>query len=402
MFKTLLFIGILFSDTAFTKVSVEGGYAQSTQALSGTSAGGFGIRAQSIYDWDGRHRVFGEASYRWGQSQGNEWVEDADYERLYPYLTVDSVCGGLSTEEYFFRGGYVGLYDPVVWHIALQYRAQQSYRRIDPRPENKVADLCLEGSVGLRRERYAYSLNLNLQRYKQTNKVTFYSELGETMLFHMVQPGSPYTRFSGGFKSAYYHGMSGGAALVVQPFHAGWLGTLGYQYERVTKELVQSTNTPIAQLAVHRLDMDWGYLSRHWHAVLNLGYALRRGEQYLYGESTGNYYQFLAAQQNYTEHLMCARLVSRYTALLPVGRLTASLHTGYTHSLLQSAEAQALFPVLARRLLSPAVGLGGGLEYAFPLTQRVGMCLRPAVEYTRYIQTMEYTWQVRFALAITL
>ncbi|MCM1034722.1 MAG: hypothetical protein NC038_03605 [Paludibacter sp.] len=402
MLKTLLFIGILLSDTTFTEVSVQGNYSRSTYALEGASSGGFTIQAASVYDLSPRHRLFGEASYSWGQSQGNEWVENADYTRLYPYLTVDTIGGGLRTEEYFFRGGYRGLYSSVVWHIALQYTARQSYRQVDPRPENKVADLRVEGSVGYVHRQYAYSLNLNLQRYKQTNKISFYSELGETMIYHLVQPGTPYTRFAGGFKSAYYHGMAGGAALTVQPLHEGWLGAIDYQYEQITKELLQNTNTPIAQLATHQFSFSAGYLTTHWHTALDLHYHLRQGQQYMYGESTGNYYYLIGKTLNYTEHLLQFRLHARYTALLPMGKLTPYLAAHYTHPLLGSTQVQPLFSTLSARLLSPSVGLSASLEYAFPVRKRIGLALRPVAEYTHYTLTSEYTWQVRLALALTL
>lgn len=64
------------------------------------------MQAGSVYDIDPVNRVFGEASYSWNQSQGNQWVENADYQLLYPYLTCDTIGGGMRSEEYRFRGGY--------------------------------------------------------------------------------------------------------------------------------------------------------------------------------------------------------------------------------------------------------------------------------------------------------
>ena len=143
------------TDTARTDLTLTGLFGQGTQVIEGKQTGGFAVQARSVYDINAVSRVFGEASYRWEDSKQTQFVDNADYRQTAPYLTVDTIGGDLRRETYAFYGGYRMRKNHIVWHAALQFRAEQSYRMRDPRPKNKVTDLRIEASIGYQWQRYA-------------------------------------------------------------------------------------------------------------------------------------------------------------------------------------------------------------------------------------------------------
>lgn len=425
MNSLLVIITSLLVDTAATTVSLQGHYGQATMPLAGTQVGGFSVGAQSVYDINTTSRVFGEAGYSWGQSEGNKWVENADYDLLYPYLTCDTIGGGLRSEQYFFRGGYRMNKQHIIWHLALQYRALQSYRSVDPRPKNKVADLRVDGSVGYTDGHYAYSVMGQIGRYKQNNDITFYSELGDAMLFHLVQPNEDYSRFAGAFKSAYYHGLTAGTAFMVQPTEQGFLAGLDYQYMRVTEELSSTTAIPIAALRTYAIHAQIGYNAPLWRLSAQGGYTLRRGTQYLYGEVANQYYNLLLKTDNYSEYQWHIGASGYYNILLPIGRLTLNGELNYLHKLPQSATTAGItettditgttssslsvqFSQLASYLTAAQLTATLSLRYASPIHGRYAWFFQPSAHYTHYFSAAEYPlsattfrWQVSLSTGVT-
>lgn len=179
------------TDTARTDLFLSGQFGQGTQVIEGRQTAGFAVEARSVYDINAVSRVFGEASYTWQDSKQTRYVDNADYRMTAPYWTVDTIGGDMRREIYAFRGGYRMLKNHVLWHAALQFRAEQSYRMRDPRAKNKVSDLRVEASIGYQWNNYALSLMGYGGRYKQNNEIRFYSELGETTIYHMANDTEP-------------------------------------------------------------------------------------------------------------------------------------------------------------------------------------------------------------------
>lgn len=364
--------------------------------VSGMQDGGFSVCAHSVYDINTVSRVFGDASYSWGQTEGNRWVENADYELLYPYLTCDTIGGGMRSEQYYFRGGYRMAKHHIIWHLALQYRALQSYRSVDPRPKNKVADLRVEGSIGYMHNQYAYSLMGQVGRYKQNNDISFYSELGDAMIFHLVQPDKDYARFAGAFKSSYYHGITAGGSLMLQPQQQGFLAGLDYHYLRITKELSTATSIPIADLRTHDISAQLGYGAPRWRVLAQGGYTWRRGTQYIYGDVANQYYNLLLKSPNYAENQWYVGALGSYDCILPVGHLTIQGDVRYlqkqsatsSSDAATNAAADALsmqFAQLASYLTASQAHAQLSIRYAFPIAGRYAWFFEPAASYTCYI-----------------
>lgn len=394
MSTLLIIITSLLLDTASTEAYLQGQYGQSTMPVAGVQDGGFSIRAHSIYDINAVSRVFGEAAYSWGQTEGNRWVENADYELLYPYLTCDTVGGGMRSEQYYFRGGYRMAKHHIMWHLALKYRALQSYRSIDPRPKNKVADLRIEGSIGYTHDQYTYSLMAQVGRYKQNNDISFYSELGDAMIFHLVQPDKDYARFAGAFKSSYYHGITAGGTLMMQPRQHGFLAGLDYHYLRITKELSTATSIPMADICTHDMGAQFGYAAPRWRVMAQGGYTWRRGTQYIYGEAANQYYNLLLKSSNYVENQWYIGALGSYDCILPIGHLTIRGDVQYLQkrpsTLFAGATTNALslqFAQLASYLTASQAQAKLSVRYAFPIAGRYAWFVEPAATYTCYLPT---------------
>ena len=397
MFLTiLLIISTLVTDTTSTEVSFSRHAGPSTYALEGERHGGFAIRAQSVYDIDSVHRVFGEASYTWDQSQENKYIENADYRLLYPYLTTDTVGGGMRTEQYWFRGGYRMHKRNWVWHIAMQFRAQQSYRAVDPRPKNKVTDLRVEASVGYAYKGYAWLFMAQGGRYKQSNELKFYSELGENQIYHMVGTGAAYTRFSGNKKESYYNGYTAGLSLAMLPFREGWIASIDYGYLGVDKEIHDNTFIPLGRLRSHALEATFGYITLLWRVTAQAGWSRRLGQQYIYGEAANNTYRLLTMQSNYREDKWHVGASGSYRLNLPVGYMRFAGALSYQQSALSTLPVEVRWTELHALLTDSEVQAALSVRYAFPIKGRFAWFFEPAADLHHYTKTTRQTWQVVF------
>ena len=400
LLSILLIVTALVTDTTSTEVLVSGKYGASTYAIEGDWHGGFSVEAKSVHDIDSVHRVFGEASYSWNQSHGNRFVENADYELLNPYLTTDTVGGGMRSETYFFRGGYRMHKKNIVWHAALQFRALQSYRDVDPRPKNKVADLQVEAGVGYTNNTYAWMFLAEIGRYKQNNEIKFYSELGESQIYHLVGPGAAYTRFSGSKKESYYHGLTAGASAAMMPLKSGWMAQLDYRYMRVDKELHDNTYISIGRIQSHSLEASVGYNTPLWRAFLKGGLTLRRGSQYIYGEAVNNTYQFLVLQPNYAENGWHIGAAGSYRLDLPLGYICFAAAMDYAGRKTSAATVEPRWQELNELLTDDVLKAGLSIRYAFPIKGRFSWFFEPLADMNYYTRTTRHNWQVALQTGI--
>lgn len=343
----LAIITALVTDTARTDLSLSGQFGRGTQIIEGTQTGGFAVNAQSVYDINKESRVFGDASYQWQNSQQTRYVDNADFRMTAPYLTIDTLGGDMRRETYSFYGGYRMLRNHILWHAALRFRAEQSYRMRDPRAKNKVTDLCAEASVGYQWTRYALSLHAYGGRYKQNNEIRFYSELGETTIYHMVNDTEPYARFSSNNKVSYYGGYRAGIGLQLLPTQ-GFIAGVQYDWFHFVKELLINTQVPIASLNTHTLTAQFGYVATHWRVLATAGIEFKRGNQYLYGDNANNYYQLLLISPNYKRNTMIANIYSDYRLPLPIGDMLFTARVDYDAFMQHFTEAlrlQYTFPL---------------------------------------------------------
>lgn len=375
----LAIITALVTDTAQTDFTLSGQFGQGTHVVEGTQVGGFAVQARSVYDINATSRVFGEASYQWYDAKQTRYVDNADYRLTAPYLTVDTLGGDLRREVYSFYGGYRMLKNHIVWHAALLFRAEQSYRMRDPRAKSKVADLRVEASIGYQWQKYALSLLAYGGRYKQNNEIRFYSELGETTIFHMANDTEPYARFSSNYKISYYSGYRAGVGLQLLP-KTGFMAGIQYDWFRFTKELTINTQVPIVRLSTHTLSAQFGYVGSCWRVSGSVAWESKRGEQYIYGDNANNYYQLLFISPNYRKDLVLAKVYGDYRLPLPIGDMLFAGMVNYD-MFLQHVQEQIT------------------LRYTFPLKQRYSWLVAVKANLHQYEQAQ--AWQVGIETGLT-
>ena len=369
----------LVTDTARTDLTLSGQFGQGTQVLEGKQIGGFTIQARSVYDIDSVHRVFGEASYTWQDCRQTRYADNADYRLTAPYWTVDSLGGNMRREVYSFYGGYRMLKNHVLWHAALQFRAEQTYRMRDPRAKNKVTDLHIEAGIGYQWTQYALYVKAYGGRYKMNNEIRFYSELGETTIYHMANDTEPYARFSSNNKVSYYSGYRAGVGIDLLPT-TGFMAGIQYDWFTFTKELTINTQVPITALQTHTLSAQFGYIAQQWRVSGMVGLELKRGQQYIYGDNANNYYELLFIAHNYRKHHLLAQLYGDYTLPLPVGKMLFAASTDYDAYLQHWTEQVQV-------------------RYAFPIKGRYAWFVAPQAALHQYDHAQ--AWQIILATGLT-
>ena len=380
MLSTILIVlTSLVTDTTRTDLTLSGRFGQGTQVVEGTQIGGFEVNARSVYDINAVSRVFGEASYTWQDCKQTQWVDNADYRLTAPYWTADTIGGDVRRETYAFYGGYRMRKNHILWHAALQFRAEQSYRMRDPRAKNKVTDLRVEASIGYQWNQYALSLMAYGGRYKQNNEIRFYSELGETTIYHMVNDTDPYVRFSNNNKMSYYSGYRAGVDLQLLPT-TGFMAGIRYDWFTFTKELTINTQVPIARLNTHTVSAQFGYVAQRWRVHGTAGIEMKRGEQYLYGDNANNYYQLLLITPNYRADYIVANVYGDYRLPLPIGNL---LFVG-------TVDYDSFWQHFTEQLK---------VQYTFPLKNRYAWFVAPKACLHQYDQAQ--AWQIVLETGLT-
>ena len=346
----LIVLTSLVTDTARTDLFLSGQFGQGTQVIEGRQTAGFAVEARSVYDINAVSRVFGEASYSWQDSKQTRYVDNADYRMTAPYWTVDTIGGDMRREIYAFRGGYRMLKNHVLWHAALQFRAEQSYRMRDPRAKNKVSDLRVEASIGYLWKNYGLLVAGYGGRYKQNNEIRFYSELGETTIYHMANDTEPYARFSSNNKVSYYSGYRAGVGLQLLPT-TGFMAGVQYDWFKFTKELTINTQVPIVRLQTHTVSAQFGYVAERWRVHGMAGMEMKRGEQYLYGDNANNYYELLLITPNYRANYLFANVYGDYRLNLPIGDMLFAGMVNYDQYLqhwTEQVQVRYTFPIKNR------------------------------------------------------
>lgn len=380
LFAILIVITSLVTDTARTDLTLSGQFGQGNHVIEGKQTGGFAVKAQSIYDINAVSRVFGEASYQWQDVHSMRYVDNADFRQTSPYLTVDTIGGDMRREVYSFYGGYRMLKNQILWHAALGFRAEQSYRARDPRAKNKVSDLKIELSIGYQwSEQYAISLMGYGGRYKQNNEIRFYSELGEATIYHMANETEPYARFSSNNKISYYSGYKAGAGLSVLPTN-GFMAGVSYDWFMFTKELTIVNQVPITKLNTHTLRAQLGYVAPQWRISASAAIEMKRGSQYIYGDLSDNHYHLLFITPNYRKNNILANLYGDYTLRLPVGQMLFVGAIDYDSFLRHWTEQVQV-------------------RYAFPIKARYAWFIAPQAALHQYDRA--HAWQVILATGLT-
>jgi hypothetical protein len=211
--------------------------------------------------------LWGGAAYGYRQQSRTQWSNVSDYLRITPYQLADSIGGTLYGETYRLSGGLALTTGAWRWAGELAYRAENGYRRNDPRPRTIVSDLTakLGGSAPL--GRYQVGVTINGVSYQQDVDVNVFAPNTKAHIYAMRGFGLSDLLNSGYTASFHwqYSGASGGASAFLLPRNReGWMAHAAVGQENM--ESVWDPSTP---------NNCYPYLLRTMSANALAGYKMR-------------------------------------------------------------------------------------------------------------------------------
>ena len=257
------------------------------------------VKADSYIRLGENSAVWGKASYTTGKNRGIKWNSVADYDLLEPDILGDTTGGNTRREKYVFEGGYSTHRGK--WHLGgeMLFRAEQEYRKVDPRMRSIVSDLTLRAGAGYDIATYTLGFSFQGNIYRQTNSVDFYKPLGSIPEYQLMGLGEVYTRFSGDVNDLIFKGGGIKLQLDLTPGnnHSGIIANAWasqHSYERVARLL---NSLPLTTLYNKELGIRAG-----WKHKGEMDYALwadyqfnrRSSDKHLAGTSSSQIYPVIA------------------------------------------------------------------------------------------------------------
>ena len=319
-------------DYALSEVSAQWQLRHEDEALRtqvGNRENAWTLQAQS-YMKHHTATLWGHAGYRNGRSHGALWNETSDLDVTHPYVLADSVGGtAMKQERYDFGGGYADRRGAWLYGGSIGYTAGLYYRSSDPRPRNVTADLHLQlGGGRVVGDRYAAALGFNFKKYKQTNEVTFYSEMGNDKLFHLTGLSNDYGRFAGTAYNTYYKGYRYSAIAGLHTRRARGL-SLTVEGSRMTVDnvLTAFNKLPMARIAHNQVDAEAAWLSERWAVRAAFNASRRVGTENIFGDPAATVYPKIGALDMYHENRLYAAVTGLWqTAAVGVQPMVAYRH----------------------------------------------------------------------------
>jgi len=370
-------------DSSLTELMLKGDYKKQDEATflqEGDGRRGYTFNASSFMKVDSVTRIWGSAYYKNGTKKNVKWNESSDFSIVYPYVMADSIGGDLSSEEYYFSGGYAHKFNRFTWGIEGNYRALLEYRNVDPRPKNICSDLNVSTGIAVSlNKNYSAGISLFLQKYKQTNEVEFLSELGAARVYHFTGLGMDYTRFSGGMTDTYYNGQSYGASVQLLPADkSGFYSSLSFRQFSLEKIISSLNELPLANVSEQTFSSEVAYRQfsedKEWGIKGLFLHKNRTGTENLFGDPASNIYPQIGKVEQYGNKQTSALLsayysgvaLSSYRFFLMPGIGYESLNMSYKYpsrSIDNSALSTHLTTEIARTIKKSMFRIGAGFSY---------------------------------------
>jgi len=249
--------------------------------------------------------LWGHARYDNGSVHNIVWNETSDIDVVYPYFLADSVYSTrLKLERYSFGGGYATVSNGFYWGTSISYMAGLYYRSTDPRPRNVTSDLSI--SVGVGHHIFAHYLlatSIYFKKYKQTNNIAFYSELGHDKIFHLVGLSNDYGRFAGTGESSYYNGYQWGGVINLHPINShGISATVNASRLSFNNILTSLNKLPLAHVTHAAIKSEIAWLANCWGIRATLGASRRVGTENVFGDAASAVYPEIGSNAMYHEN----------------------------------------------------------------------------------------------------
>ena len=314
-----------FAQHAYTLNEIHAGWeylkedeASVAQIGTGRSRGLINIDA---FIQKGKSSLWGVARYLNGKKHGRKWSETSDYMTVYPYVMGDTIGGDTKAEQYYFSGGYSYRAGGMTYGVEGSYCANIEYRNADPRPKNLTGDLNITlGISGKISKIYTLGAAVHFRKYKQSNDLQFYNEIGIPNIYHFTGLGTDYYRFRGAKGNSFYKGHSFGGSLNLLPQKAraeGLAATVRYDNFSFEKVIASLNELPMASVNEHNVkgELAWRSDSENTHkwglktAVL---YTKRIGSENIFGEPSGNIFPQISSEEKYLNRISAGAISGIY------------------------------------------------------------------------------------------
>lgn len=276
------------------------------QAQKGKNHYTSGLEVESIYTLSPTLKVWGYAHYLQNKTTEIIWNESSDIERIGPYAMADSIGGTRYAENYEFIGGFLQTKNKWLWGGEMSYTAQLSYGKIDPRPKNSTSNLRLESFAGYQiYSNYKLLIKGSYERYKQTNTLKYFNELGVYPSFHLTGIDTHYARFRGTNNTIFFEGNQYGLQCELFPQVKGIHLLMNYEKSYLDKILPAHNNIILNQLQNTRGELralyTFNYLKQTIASQIGTYYQKSLGYTHLYGDAANNEFPFLLSNHEYTK-----------------------------------------------------------------------------------------------------
>ena len=261
----------------------------------------FGLEASTFQRITGNDALWGRAAYKNGRKYGVVWNETSDFADLYPYVMADGRGGDMKYEQYELEGGYSMRHKRINYGVEVGYRALSEYRDRDPRPNNTVADLHARLGFGYTLGHFAtLALSANAGKYKQTNELAYFNELGAQKEYHITGIGNDFARFSGASNNTFYKGHSYGASLdFIQRGGRGLSASVFYLFSKKEKTLSDLNRLTLNELRINKIGGSVSLVKEAYGIRAQGSHASRKGKDNLFGDPTGSVYPQIGSQEQY-------------------------------------------------------------------------------------------------------
>lgn len=273
---------------------------------NGTSIQKLNIKIGSIKNLTENDISWGGMSYQSGVKDNVMMNESSDYDMVYPYVMCDTLGGDdMKFEIYSFNLGYARRLSRFTVGGEFDYRAQKGYRAIDPRPNNTTSHLILKlGSTYALNNKYAVGIGGEYELYKQSNSLTFHSEVSNPRIVQLQGLGSENTMLSSKYSTYLFDGMRYGANLsYFSTEKKGIKAQFAYKKYHLEKQLPEQLYLTVNDVYEDMLSgtiayqFEDGYFSSA--IKLEAQHKIRKGIEYRFNLSDSNIYDVVSSSQKY-------------------------------------------------------------------------------------------------------
>lgn len=195
-----------YSDFSMSEFSVNYQSDKQKTYLRQLGSGDIGInlKTNSYKRLKSSSVVWGDASYSNLTRKNLRYNENLDFDRIAPYVTLDSVGGDIKLENYHFSGGFAKEINRFSFGLSGSYDAQMAYRSRDPRLRDTTSDLLLSAGINYKVYRdYQVGIFGEFNKYTQNSAVNFVNEVSYPIVYQSIGFGYTNYFFNNSFKNQY-------------------------------------------------------------------------------------------------------------------------------------------------------------------------------------------------------